>query len=336
MGIRVDHHLQTRSRRQLLLGASALACAPVLPGCDWLIDQPISIASHVWVGYEPLFLARDKGWLDPKQVLLQQTLSAQASIKALFEGKVQGAALTLDEMLVARAAGLPLTLVFIFDISAGSDMLLAKPGLKTLRDLKGLRIGFETSSVGQLMLAQVLQEAQLSQDDVKLLPLSIDQQAQAWHHRQIDALITFEPLGSQLLAQGAVRLFDSRQIPNTIIDVMAMRSDVLDFGHASAVSHLVQSHFQALDHLKRNPQDAAYRMTRHLNLPVADVLQAFKGLVLPDAAYNYRLLSGNAPLLQSSARKLSKVMVEGRLLPREDALVDLIRTGFLPADALDN
>ena len=334
MGIRIDHHLQIRSRRQLLLGASAVACAPVLPGCEWLIDKPITIASHVWVGYEPLFLARDKGWLNPNQVLLQQTRSAKASIQALFEGKVQGAALTLDEMLVARAAGLSLTLVFVFDISAGADMLVARRGTNTLADLRGRRIGCETSSVGQIMLAQVLQEAQLGKENVQLVPLALDQQADAWARHQVDALITFEPLASQLLNQGAIRLFDSRKIPDTILDVMAMRSDALDFFHASAIDHLVKSHFQALDHLKRNPQDAAYRMTRHLNLPVADVLQAFKGLELPDAASNYRLLSGSDPKLLVRASRLSKRMTHIGLLAKEDSLLNLIQAEFLPTDAL--
>jgi len=336
MGLLTTQKFPMTSRRTFLSWTGAAACAPALPGCDGFIDLPISVASHVWVGYEPMFLARDKGWLNSQKVLLHETSSAIESLRALKEGKVQGAALTLDEMLCARADGVPLAMVLIFDISAGADMLVARPGIKTLADLKGQRIGYESSSVGQLMLAEILREAHLTPEDVKRQHLSVSQHSDAWDRHQVDALITYEPVASQLLAKGAVRLFDSRQIPNTIIDVLALRSDVLDFRHTSAVNHLLQSHFRALDHIKHNPQDAAYRMTRHLKLPVADVLQAFKGLMLPDAASNYRLLSGVKPEILASVAKLSNTMVQSKLLPKEDTLGNLIRADFLPPDALGN
>lgn len=336
MGCLTNHHCLTHSRREFLVWTGAVACAPALSGCNQLIDQPITIASHTWVGYEPMFLARDKGWLDSRQAQILETRSATESLLALKEGRVNGAALTLDEMLSARADGLPLTLVLIFNISLGADMLLARPGIKTLAALKGRRIGLEPSSVGQLMLAEALADAHLTHDDVTLVSLTTDQQVAAWAQHQVDALITYEPVASQLLARGAVRLFDSRQIPNTIIDVLAMHREALDYRHASAVRHLLQGHFRALDHLKRNPQDAAYRMTRHLKLPVADVLRAFKGLVLPDVINNHRLLGTATPALQASAQKLARTMVRAKLLAHEDPFDQLIQADFLPPDALEN
>jgi NitT/TauT family transport system substrate-binding protein len=326
------NNLPPGSRRAFLALPGALAAVPLLPGCGWLFDKPITLAVHVWVGYESLFLARDKGWLDVKQVQLLETRSAVESLKALAEGRVQGAALTLDEMLSARASGLPLSLVMVFDISLGADTLLVRPDIKTLAALKGRRLGYESSSVGAVMLTQILESAGLTQSEVQLTSISLDQQHDAWRKHQVDALITYEPLSSQLLAQGAVKLFDSRQIPNSIIDVLVMRRDALKAPYAQALRHLVHSHFRALDYLKRNPQDAAYRMARHLNLPSAGVQQAFKGLLLPDVANNYRLLAGASPELIASAQKLSRLMVKGRLLKQDDSLTDLIEADFLPTD----
>lgn len=306
--------------------------ASLLSGCGWTTDKPISIASGIWVGYEPMFLARNEGWLDARRVRLVETASATDSLKALAEGKVDGAALTLDEMLKARANGVPLSAVMIFDISAGADMLVARSGIKQLSDLKGRRIGFEQGAVGSLMLASVLRAAGLTKEDIKQIPLTIDSHRNAWARNQVDAIITYEPVASQLLAQGAVKIFDSRQVSNTIVDVLAIRGDVLDGNHAAAIRHLISAHFQALDYLNRNPQDAAYRMATHLGLPVSDVLPAFKGLLLPDAINNRRMLTGSPPQLLDTARKVSAIMVEGKLLSRDDAFIALIRTDFLPAD----
>lgn len=317
---------------RLLALVAALVFVPMLSGCGRAGDRPVSVAAHVWVGYEPMFLARNEGWLDAKKVRLVETASATDSLRALAEDKVDGAALTLDEMLAARARGIPLSAVMIFDVSAGSDVLVSRPGIRRLADIKGRRVGFEEGAVGSLMLANVLKAAGLGKEDIEPVPLAIDRHRDAWLRDRVDALITYEPVASQLLVLGANRLFDSRQIPNTVIDVLAMRSDMLDHGRADSVRHLVSAHFRALDYLNRNPQDAAYRMAVRLGLPVADVLPAFKGVLLPDAAGNRRMLGGAAPQLLDAARRVSAVMVKERLLPRDDALAALMRDEFLPAE----
>lgn len=313
-----------------MLFIGSLALMTVLPACEWLEDKAIVLAVHAWPGYEPLFLAQREGWLDATQARLLETRSATESMQALLDGAADGAALTLDEALKVRALGLPVTVVMVFDISAGADMLVAQPGIRQLADLKGRRIGFETSAVGALMLAEVLKAAELTMADIKPVSLSIDQHHQAWLGGQVDAQITYEPVASQLLAKGAVKLFDSRQIPQTIVDVLVMRSDRLDLPHGQAIRHAVVAHFKGLAHLQHNAQDAAYRMSGHLNLPAAEVLSAFKGLLLPDVVNNYSLLADQPAQLLESAAKLSTVMRQNQLLIRDDSLEGLVDAGFLP------
>jgi NitT/TauT family transport system substrate-binding protein len=117
---------------------------------------------------------------------------------------------------------------------------------------------------------------------------------------------------------------------------LAIRNDVLDRSHARAIRHLIAAHFRALNHLTRNQQDTAYRMAPRLGLPAAHVLSVFKGLMLPGAAENYRLLAGTSPELLPGARKLSAAMVKNGLLKRDDPLTALIRADFLPTDFQQN
>ncbi|MGZ5007616.1 MAG: substrate-binding domain-containing protein [Methylobacter sp.] len=323
------------SRRQFLGFLGVLAAAPLLPGCAWL-DQSLAIATHIWPGYEPLFLARDKGWLDERRIQLVKTASATESLQALAEGKAHGAALTLDEVLKARARGLPLAVVMIFDISVGADMLIARSGIKQLSELKDRRIGVEPGTTGELILTEALLAAGLSASDVKLVTLNIDKHLDAWNSNQVDAITTYEPVASQLLKQEGVRLFDSRQVPDTIVDVLAIHNDALDLSHASAIKSLLATHFRTLDYLNRNPKDAAYRMSARLDLPAAEVLTTLKGLILPDLANNYRWLAGASPELLVCARKLSSIMVKSGALKQDDTLDSLINADFLPMDLLSS
>ncbi len=117
----LEKNLPIISRRRFITLLGGLALAQTLSGCEWF-NHPVSIATIVWPGYEPMFLARDKGWLNIHQVHLLEMASATDSLQALAEGKADGAALTLDEVLKARAAGLALSVVMIFDISAGAEL----------------------------------------------------------------------------------------------------------------------------------------------------------------------------------------------------------------------
>ena len=252
-------------------------------------------------------------------------------MQALRDGRAQADALALYEVLRARASGLQLAIVLIFDISLGADMLLVRPGVASLAQLKGLRLAYEAGSVGEIMLAGALRLGGLSRQDLQLSQVAVDQQVATWQANQFDAVISYEPVASQLLGLGMQRLFDSREIPNTIFDVLAVRQDALDWRHGQAPRHLLAAHFRALDELERNPQDAAYRMAPHLTLPPSQVLTAFEGLSLPTLANNYRWLDGTA-LLRLRAQQVSQTLQRAGLLAGEDNWSDLIDADYLPTE----
>lgn len=134
----MEHHKQTTSpgftRRRFLqlgLGAAVLPGLGALSGCAQ--SQPLKVAVQPWCGYQFLFVARVEGWQDTKQVELVDTALTTESVAALREGRVDAAALTLDEVLLLRSQGHPLHVVMVFDASAGADLLLATPGCRASR-----------------------------------------------------------------------------------------------------------------------------------------------------------------------------------------------------------
>ena len=319
-------------RRRLLGSAAGLALAATgLTGCDRLApQQPITIAAHLWQGYEPLFMAERQQWLDARQARLVLTGSASESLKALAAGQVDGAALTLDEVLRARADGQPLVIVMVFDVSAGADKLLLRPPGRTLADLKGHAIAYEAGAVGELMLSEALRAAGLSRADVRPVPMPVDRQLEAWDRGLADGFVTYEPMASRLAARGAREVFDSRRMPNLIVDVLAVRPQVLNGSQAGAVRHVIEAHFRSLDHFRTHPQDAVHRMAGHLQLPPAEVLKAFRGLLLPNRDGNQRLLGGERPELAAGARRVRALLVELGLVSGNDDLANLLRADFLP------
>ncbi|MDD2686040.1 MAG: ABC transporter substrate-binding protein [Gallionella sp.] len=316
------------SRRMFLHVLAALGLLG-LGGCT-PPRSPLKISGQIWPGFEFMFLARDLGWMDNNEIRLIETTDATDSAQLLAEGLVDGAALTLDEVLRIRASGLPLIVVNIFDFSAGADMLLVRPGIHSLAELRGKRIGVEETALGGLMLSKALQHGHLSIKQVELVHASVDEHESLWQHGKVDALVTYNPVAARLERQGAQRIFDTRAIPNSVVDVLAVTPHALQ-EHSTAIKKLVDAHHRARAYFKTQPLDAHLHMAARLGTSADHVSDEFEGLRLVDVEENRRLLAAtNSPLLQS-ARDLVATMLQQQLLAREDALDGLFDAGYLPA-----
>jgi NitT/TauT family transport system substrate-binding protein len=317
-------------RRRVICGALALPVLPWLVACGSRPVVPLRVAAHPWPGYELMFLASDQGWLPAGQVTLVPTSTSSESMVLLAKGEVDAAALTLDEVLRMRSEGTALTTTLVFDESSGADVLMARPDISSLQALAGKKVGAETTALGAFMLHQVLEAARLAPSAISVVPVTGDGHLTAWKKEKLDALITYEPVASQIEAQGGRRLFDSRKLPGQILDVLAVRRDRIE-AQAAHLTAVAAGHFRALRHLQINPQDAAFRMAGRMGLNGQEVLRAYRGLSMPSLAANRQLLESGGKLLDS-ARRLSSIMAQTGLLPRDDTLADLTASRFLPQD----
>ncbi len=316
--------------RRHFLRASALLSAATLFGCEVALEPRLRIGTNIWPGYEFLYAARDSGLFDGSAVKLVELLSATDVLQALAADALEGGALTLDEVLTARAGGIDLRVIAVLDVSAGADALLVRPDIATLADLRGRRIALEQTAVGAVLLAAVLQRAGLEPADVQMVYRTVDRHLDVFRSGDVDAVVSFDPARSQLLAAGAVSLFDSREIPGRIVDVLAVRPQVLE-SSPRAVQRLVAAHFTMLEQFQRAPRQLAPQLARRLGLDAAATLAAFDGLRLPDLAENHALLAGQPAPLAQTAAELGRVMQQAKLLPIAVPLDGLIDACWLPA-----
>ncbi len=316
-------------RRRFLahLGFAAAASMPWLAACRG--NGSLTVATHIWVGYEPLYLARDFKWLPAGIRLLDDPTFGQ-SLVALKSGAADAACMTLDEMLRARADGLPLSAALVFDVSAGADMVLVRRAIETLADLNGKRIGFDHGAVGALVFEKLMEAAELPPSAVTEVNLPAGRHIEAWRKGEIDAVITYDPMASHILheGEGATNLFDSRQMPDTIIDVLAMRRDRI--GSMTLLSNLVVEHFRALAYMRTHEQDTIRRISAREGLSPEEVRLALAGVTLPTLEANRGYLAGADPGLVKAAEAISKLMARRGLLLRHDDLGELVLPGALP------
>jgi NitT/TauT family transport system substrate-binding protein len=320
-------------RRSLLvrLGTvgSAAALAPWLGACG--SNSPLRVSIHPWIGYETLRLAKAFKWL-PELVHLVDHANLSDSTSALQAGIVDAACLTLDEVLYVRGLGVGLTVVLVFDRSEGANMVLAKSDSLKPGDLRGKRIGMERGALASIMLSRLLDFANLKRSDLIVIESPQERLLNAWQKNEIDLAITYEPTATALQRLGGKKVFDSSQAQDTIVDVLAFRTDRLHF--SSTLMHgLVRGHFKGLAHLKTHSEDVSYRIATSQNMRPEEVHKALSGVVFPTLEANREYLAVDGRLMQS-AKALSALMVREKLLMREDTLVDLVNAKWLPSDSV--
>lgn len=313
-------------RRRVVQAAVALPLLGLVSACA--PRRPLILAGRPWPGYEPIFLAHTLGYL-PKQVRLMEPPSHDAMISLLKAGEIDGVMLTLDQIIQLRDEGTDLTIVLVFDISKGADVLLARPGLTRLASLRGRRIGLVDSALGHLMLSMTLEKAGLRPGDVQPRLIAYEHHDLAWARGEVDALLTYEPMATKVRKLGGRPLLSTRDLPDTIFDVLAVRPAAL-LSHGEVLREALAGHFRALTYLRQNPWDSAYRIATRLEISAEDLIGSLRGMELPDLIGNQRYLSARDGDLHRVTTRLSAIMLQAGIIRRPADLEALYTGAYLP------
>ena len=133
------------------------------------------------------------------------------------------------DAMVAGASGAKSKFVCLVDYSEGSDMIIGAPGVDSIKDLKGKKVGVELALVEHMLLLQALKVNGMSQSDVTLVSTSTDKTPQTLASGKVAAIGAWYPISGQALKQvpGSKKLFTSADAKGLIFDVIAVNPDQL-------------------------------------------------------------------------------------------------------------
>lgn len=290
-----------------------IVVACMLSACSDDDAPALRLGTNLWPGYEPLYLARDMGFIDKNEIRLVEYVSNSEVIRGFVNRNIDAAALTLDEALLVKQRGLDIRIILVTDISHGGDAIIGRTNDQTLADLKGKRIGVEGSALGAYFITRALKESGLALDDVHIENLHVNEHEAAFLSGQVDAVVTFEPVRTSLLHKGGKELFTSRQIPGEIVDVIVVTEDAVS-RQAGHISSLVNGWFRALDYLQASPMAAAKIIDLRQKIGPQKVIESYEGMKMPDRQENIRFLLGETATLKVVADQLQRVMLSQELL----------------------
>src|SRR3954462_1085222 len=204
----------------LTLAFASLAALPPA-----LNAAPIKIGYSDWPGWVAWEVAIQKGWLKDAGVDAEFLwFEYGPSMEAFTAGKVDAVMVTNGDSLVTGANGAKNTVVMLTDYSNGNDMIVAKPGIKSLKDLKGKKIGLEVGVVEHLMLLNALKKVGMTEKDLTIVNTPTGQTPQVFASGQVDAVAAWQPNAGQALkaVAGSTTIYSSADEPGLIYDTITV------------------------------------------------------------------------------------------------------------------
>lgn len=212
--------------RKARLGATlGLAISLALGSAPAAWAAALKIGYSDWPGWVAYQVAIEKGWFKEAGVEVEfEWFDYVPSMDAFSAGKLDGVGMTNGDALVVGATGGKSVTILINDYSNGNDMIIAKPGIKSLKELKGKKIGVEVGFVDHLLILNGLEKIGMKESDVTLVNTKTNETPQVLASGDVDAVAAWQPSSGQALklVAGSTTIYTSADEPGLIYDVLVV------------------------------------------------------------------------------------------------------------------
>lgn len=265
-----------------VLGLGAATAAPLTAA------EALKVAYSDWPGWVAFDIAIQKGWYKEAGVNVEFVwMEYVPSMEAFQAGKVDAVTVTNGDQLVMGASGKASKAILINDISYGNDMIVAKAGITSIKDLKGKKIGLELGFVEHLMLLKALEANGLTEADVTLVNVPTNDTPQTLASGGVDAIGAWQPNSGAALKSvpGSKAIYTSKDVPGLIYDVVAVSTESLATRKAEWAKFVtVWPKIVAFIQDPATKDEAIKLMAARVNVPAAEYALLLPGTKFYDTA----------------------------------------------------
>ncbi|WP_276665806.1 ABC transporter substrate-binding protein [Thalassolituus oleivorans] len=266
-----------RSKPKKLLGA--LFAGLMMSGS--VLAEPLKIGYSDWPGWVAWEIAIEKDMFKEEGVEVQfEWFDYVASMDAFASGQLDAVAMTNGDALVTGSTGGRNVMILINDYSNGNDMVVGAPGIKSIKDLKGKKVGVEVGFVGHLLLLNALEKNGMTEKDVELVNVPTNETPQVLASGQVDAIVAWQPNSGQALTlvPGSTRIYSSKDEPGLIYDVLAVSPSSLA-AHKNEWTKVAKTWYKAVAYLNdpKTRKEAISIMAARVGIPADDYTAFIEG-----------------------------------------------------------
>ena len=233
---------------------------------------------------------------------------------AIFVNLYDYLALCRDKKIAEDTA-----VVLIVNHSNGGDMVVARPEVTKVADLKGRRVGLDVKSISLYMLHLTLQQDGLHLSDVELTRIRGEHVSKALEkNNSLSVIVGWNPNVGAAIDNGGRKLADSTSFSSKIVDVMVVRRSSLD-ENRPIYQNFLKAWFKA-----RNSRQVLEKMAQLNEVDVAEF-----STWLADATIFDTAADSLAAMLQAT-KEIDRI--DAFFSNNREAMPDSIKANFVPRE----
>ena len=330
------------SRREVMRALTAAAVAAAGAAAPaWAQDAvparpeagSFKMGIEPWLGYGQWHVAAAKnlfaanGLADVEIVNFSEDKDINA---ALAGGQLDGANVATHTALVMAAAGLPIRIVALLDVSMTADAIIAGPAIKGVADLKGRQVAFEEGTTSHILLNYALARNGMTIADISPVPMPAADAGAALIAKRVPVAVTYEPYLTLARHQdpSVQLLYTAGADPGLVSDVLVVREEVLK-ERPGQIAALLRSWDAALASYQQDTAGGRAIIAKAVGASPGELATAFAGVRYYSLAQNRADLEGH--FAKVTIEDVKKAAQGAGLLPGEVDPASLIDARFVTA-----
>ena len=257
----------------------------------------IKMGIEPWLGYGQWHIAVKKDLF--KQVGLGSVevinFNTDADINAaLAAGQLQCGNIATHTAMNFIAAGLPLKIVALLDVSKTADAMISDGSVTDIKGLKGKQVAYEEGTTSDILLNYALSQNGMTIADIEKVPMPASDAGAALIGGKVPVAVTYEPYLTLAMNQNpkVKMVYSAGENPGLISDVFVVREEFLKEKPGQVVALLKAWDLALADYRKDTPGGRAI-ISEAIGAKPEELATAFDGVVYYSLAENKTELGGN-------------------------------------------
>jgi NitT/TauT family transport system substrate-binding protein len=226
--------------------------------CSSPYDKPLKISATTWIGYTPLFYAKEKGWLEPLNIKITNVVSLAENMVLYKSGNFDAYVGTQYEYGVLSPKDRSLHPVMMFDRSYGGDVVVGNIALNDLASTNStINVYLEMDSINITLIKDFLKKYKLEGKKINYI-----NKDQAYISTLVGSdmknptlIVTYSPYNNHLTKNGFQELASTKEgLDLLVVDAM-FTTDKAFHEHEQQFTELKKRVEKSLSALEANPKE---------------------------------------------------------------------------------
>ncbi len=221
-------------------------------------NHNLRIAATNWIGYTPLFYAKEKGWLELLDIKLTNVVSLSENMYLFKAGNADAFTGTQYEYSFIQQQNPSLVPIILFNRSNGGDMIMSNYSVSELQESTGpIDTYLEMDSINVTLLNDFIRKFEIDESRINYLnrdPSEISSLTNTEPGTQI-LIVTYIPFDKQLTKNGFTEISSTKNgLDLLVIDALYTRYETLA-EHKTQFEALKKLVDEAIMVLAANPEE---------------------------------------------------------------------------------